>query len=161
MTLVYQQYYEAYDLDRLSVEGVEFNVKLVSEGYTPDASHKPADVDEYIINGLGTLVDNDIVTKGMGELIEKAKAKMVIGFESFPDEICAEVDKVFTDNEPLKELIRNFSGDWDGLKDHGIKYFVVENPYLTINTPDIFDEEGNVIERLKTGDSILCWCEEI
>jgi hypothetical protein len=147
MTTVYNDYYKAYQDKTLDIANVNFNLKLVTEHYTPDVAHKPADVDKYVINGLSVLVAKDIVTDTMSEIIDKAKENMLIAFESFPYEIGLEIDRLFVADkekaDKLKQLIQMPTTDnrniWNDLKENGITWFVFEEATL----------------------GILCFCEPI
>ena len=144
-TVVYNDYYSNIQANNLDIANVFFNVKLVAEMYEPDANHKTADVDKWVINGVGTHRDNAITTKSMQELIDQAKAKMLEGFKLFPYEIGQEIDALFPQEkaDKLKQLITMPSDNnyqlWKDLAENGLKYFVVECPEL----------------------DVLCWCEEI
>ena len=146
-TTVYNDYYSAYDNGLFDIRNVNFNVKLVSEDYVPDPSHKPADVKKYIITSLGALKGNVIATKSMGEIIELMKEKTKKDIEENKETAIANVEAIFADRpeklEKLKQNIEMEDGNdwnwWETLKENGIKYFVIESPNL----------------------KILCFCEEL
>ena len=145
-TIVYQDYYSAYDNGLFDIKNVDFNVKLVSEEYTPNQEHKPLDVDKYILNGISVLIEDDIATKSMGELIEKIKNNFLLFFSNFPEEIKSEIDTIILDTDKadkIKDAIDNVEENnheiWNILSENGVKYFVVE--YHTLN--------------------IVCFCEEV
>jgi hypothetical protein len=141
-TVVYKQYYDAYDLDKTIIDNVDFEVNLVSEDYNPKKGHKRNDVRDYIICNLKAL-DGDIIRKKtMSEIIDKIKDKAEKWIPKNIEAVRRDVEKVFANKpnkvEKLVELIGNtdFETDkrdyWENLKKHGIKWFVIESKDLNI-----------------------------
>jgi hypothetical protein len=143
MTTKYTDWLRAYDNGTFNVVDVDITVRLVSDNYIPDESHKPADVEPYIIKGVSVLLDDFFSINGMGAIIETTQAKLQIGLTAFAEVVGEEIDKVITDEtrrENLKKAIQNPEGNfWQVLKDNGVKYLVFESV-----------EHG-----------VLTWCEEL
>jgi len=147
-TFRYSDWLEKVSLNEFNPNNVNLNVKLVTDEYVPDQSHSPADVDKYIINGVSTIVENYFSANSMANIIDRVKEKMVLGFQTFPAEISAEIARVFPGDyykekrEKLQQLIMMPEARqqlWRELKENGIGYFVFESP-----------EHG-----------ILCFCESV
>ena len=145
-TIRYTDYLEGITNNTIDIDDVVFNVKLVSEDYIPSETHKPADVNKYIIAAIGALQFDDIKKLTMQEIIDRTKALLKEGISSFPSEVNEQIDASVSDadkREKLKELIRMPDADnfqyWNNLKENGISYFVFES----------------------VPDGVLCFCEEI
>mgnify|MGYP001564098249 CR=1 FL=1 len=147
MTTRYNDWLTAVSGGTFDVTKVNLNIKLVAEDYVPDEAHKPADVDKYIINGVSAIVNDYFCMNSMSNILDTIKAKMELGFQTFPYEIGLEIERVFFGEpekaEKLKQLVQ-MRGDnnyqlWHDLKENGIKYFVAES----------------------TVHGVLCFCEEI
>ena len=145
MTTRYLEYLDGITNGTISIDDVYFNVKLVSDEYVPNESHKHVDVQKYIIAALGVMTANDVKKLTMSEILDRAKELLKEGLTTYQDIIKDQIDVIISDKikrEKLKELIS--SGDnnyqfWQDLKDNGIGYFVFES----------------------APDGVLTWCEEV
>lgn len=90
MTVVYNDYYNAFDNKTMDITNVSFLVILVDDKYIPNSSDKLDDVVGDIISVPYVIVDNDIVTLGMGELINKSEENIKEYIELYPNEISEE-----------------------------------------------------------------------
>ena len=147
MTVRYLEWLDSVSNGTFDPSNVNMNVKLVLDEYTPSETHKPVDVEKYIIQGVSLIIDDFFSSNPMSNIVDEVKAKMEIAFEMFPYEISQEIDRVVTDEEKrekLKGLITMPSPDqhldlWMQLKENGVGYFVFESAEL----------------------GILCFCEEV
>lgn len=140
MTTKYLEYLGAYDKKIIDLENVNINVKLVLDSYVPDPSHKPSDVQDYILAAVDVITKNDIKRLTMGELVELCQSAFEEGLLLDPELIIGQVEE--DKKEFFREALQLQPGrpfDWMKMKELGVKYFVVE-----------YSEED-----------ILCWCEEI
>ena len=137
MTTVYNAYYAANQDLTLNINNVDFNVKLVTDSYVPNPDDTPEIVTPYVINALSTFVGNDITTKTMSDLIDKAKARMETAFRLFPDVIRWEVNRVVGDQEKAEKIVQIMTMNsepqklWSDLREYGFQ-FVAEYPELGI-----------------------------
>lgn len=73
MTSVYNDYYRAYDRKEFDISNVNFLAMLVDYSYVPDPDHKLDDVTGLIIAVPWVITADDMVTKGMSDLMKKAE----------------------------------------------------------------------------------------
>lgn len=147
--MIYNDYSEAYRLNQFDANNVDFATKLIIDSYVFDASHKPRDIDEQLLEIETTRCPNgdDLVTKGMGEIMLKMKQQMRDEITSNLSNVMLRIEKIYANDiekiSRIQEILMNSVIDleeyWRKLKDEGIKYFVVYHPLL----------------------NILCFCEEI
>jgi hypothetical protein len=120
MTTVYSAYYQAYDSGRLDLTNISFLVMLVDGSYIPDASDTLDDVVGLIVSVPYVLVDRDILTFSMSEIVVNSLKLIEEYMESYPSEVL--------------ESYRNLTGDNFSLslKDAGAKQLVVYDPRIDI-----------------------------
>ena len=87
MTTVYTDYYNAYDKKLMDITNVSFLAMLVDETYIPNGNHTIDDVNGVIISVPFVLIDNDIVTLSMSEIIDKATYQIKDYMSLYPEEI--------------------------------------------------------------------------
>jgi len=147
--MIYNDYSEAYRLNQFDANNVDFATKLIIDSYVFDASHKPRDIDEQLLEIEITYCPNgnDLVTKGMGEIMLKMKQQMRDEITSNLSNVMLRIEKIYANDiekigriqETLINSMIDLEEYWRKLKNEGIKYFVVYHPLL----------------------NILCFCEEI
>jgi hypothetical protein len=147
--MIYNDYSEAYRLNQFDANNVDFATKLIIDSYIFNALHKPHDIDDELLEIETTQCPNgdDLISKGMGELMLKMKQQMRDEITSNLsnvmlriEKICAsDIEKINRIQEIFKNSVIDLEEYWRKLKDEGIKYFVVYHPLL----------------------NILCFCEEI
>ena len=147
--MIYNDYSEAYRLNQFDANNVDFATKLIIDSYVFDASHKPRDIDEQLLEIETTYCPNgnDLVTKGMGEIMLKMKQQMRDEITSNLSNVMLRIEKIYANDiekigriqETLINSMIDLEEYWRKLKNEGIKYFVVYHPLL----------------------NILCFCEEI
>lgn len=150
MSIVYNDYYEAYRLNQFDINNVAFIAKLVIDTYIPHPDHKPADSKDYVIISAGALNGDVMTTKTMEEILNIMKTKIKEELETNPSDVFEQINILYANDlekcDRIKQIITSpedpMQGPdefWRKLKEEGIKYFVVEYPIL----------------------QILCFCEEI
>lgn len=76
MSIVYNEYYRAYENGTLDIENVHFGVKLVDGSYYPGLTDKLSDVEGVILDAPVALVDEVMTLKGMSEIVEILKKRL-------------------------------------------------------------------------------------
>ena len=77
MTTIYNTYYPNIQDGKINLTKVNFSAYVVDSTYMPDEAHKKADVTGRVITLRQVLVEGDISTLTMSEIIEKVKEKLV------------------------------------------------------------------------------------
>jgi hypothetical protein len=103
MTVVYSDYYHAYDTHQFDIANVNFLAMLVDGSYVPNPSHKLDDVCGMIVAVPYVITADDMVTLGMSQLMEKAEADIKAEIEMYPERISehykqdlpTDTDKIF------------------------------------------------------------------
>lgn len=148
MTIVYNDYYQAYNSGMINLNDVILNVKLVLDTYIPDITDKPNDVQDYIIASLNTFEKDAVMRDSMSKLIEDAKASLLEGIKTHSGIIMEEVNMLIADETKrmnINNAITQANSQqtnydfWRILQENGITQLVVEAPTL----------------------DILCWCEPL
>jgi len=147
--MIYNDYSEAYRLNQFDAGNVDFATKLIIDSYIFNALHKPHDIDEELLEIETTQCPNgdDLITKGMGEIMLKMKQQMRDEIFSNLSNVIVRIEKIYVNDAEKINRIQNILTNsfidleeyWRKLKEEGIKYFVVYHPVL----------------------NILCFCEEI
>ena len=147
--MIYNDYSDAYSLNKFDASNVDFATKLIIDSYIFNALHKPHDIDEELLEIETTQCPNgdDLITKGMGEIMLKMKQQMRDEITSNLSNVMLRIEKIYANDiekigriqETLINSMIDLEEYWRKLKDEGIKYFVVYHPLL----------------------NILCFCEEI
>ena len=75
MTTIYNTYYPNIQTGKISLTNVNFSAYVVDSTYVPDVDHKKADVTGRVITLRQVLVEGDISTLTMSEIVEKVKEK--------------------------------------------------------------------------------------
>lgn len=76
MTTIYDTYYPAIDAGRIDLKNVNFSAFVVDSSYQPDPSHRKSEVTGKIETLVRVLVEGDISTLTMSEIIDKIKSKL-------------------------------------------------------------------------------------
>ena len=76
MTTIYNTYYPNIQDGKIDLTNVNFSAYVVDSTYAPDVEHKKADVTGRVITLRQVLVEGDISTLTMSEIVEKVKAKL-------------------------------------------------------------------------------------
>lgn len=75
-TTVYNDYYKNVSLGKINPSDVNFSAYIVDESYVPEPTHKKADVTGKIVTLRQVIINEDISTLSMSEIIEKVKSKL-------------------------------------------------------------------------------------
>ena len=76
MTTIYNDYYPAISSGQIDLKNVNFSAYVCDSSYTPQPAHKKANVTGKIETLVKVLVEGDISTLTMSEIIEKIKSKL-------------------------------------------------------------------------------------
>ena len=76
MTTIYNTYYPNIQEGKINLTKVNFSAYVVDSTYMPDVEHKKADVTGRVITLRQVLVEGDISTLTMSEIVEKVKEKL-------------------------------------------------------------------------------------
>ena len=76
MTTIYNTYYPNIQDGKIDLKKVNFSAYVVDSTYVPDVEHKKADVTGRVITLRQVLVEGDISTLTMSEIVEKVKEKL-------------------------------------------------------------------------------------
>ena len=76
MTTIYNTYYPNIQSGKIYLTKVNFSAYVVDSTYVPDVDHKKADITGRVITLRQVLVEDDISTLTMSEIIEKVKEKL-------------------------------------------------------------------------------------
>lgn len=76
MTTIYNTYYPNIQDGKINLTKVNFSAYVVDSTYMPDVEHKKADVTGRVTTLRQVLVEGDISTLTMSEIIEKVKEKL-------------------------------------------------------------------------------------
>lgn len=87
MTTVYTDYYRAYDNKTMDITNINFLAMLVDHTYIPNPEDKLDDVTGLIIAVPYVITSDDMVTKGMGELMQKAEEDIKAEIEAYPERV--------------------------------------------------------------------------
>ena len=75
-TFIYNDYYKNVSSGKINPSDVNFSAYIVDETYVPQADHKKADVTGRIVTLRQVIINEDISTLSMSEIIEKVKDKL-------------------------------------------------------------------------------------
>jgi hypothetical protein len=134
MTTKYLEYLHGYDTHLFDIGNVSVNAKLVVDTYAPSNTHHVADVEDYIIAAVDIITGDDWIKLGVGELVDKCKARLLEGIRLDPELIKSQIDGLIADEdkrEKLKAAIDIPEGDytrdmWRELIENGAKFLVTE-----------------------------------
>ena len=87
MTILYKDYLDAYDNGLFDITNVNFLAMLVDFSYVPDPIHELDDINGLIIAVPYVITYDDMVTKGMGELMKKAEEDIKAEINLFPKHV--------------------------------------------------------------------------
>lgn len=87
MTTLYFDYLQAYDAKRFDISNVNFLAMLCDYSYIPNQTDTLDNVTGLIIAVPYVLTANDMVTKSMSELMQKAEEDMKAEIEAYPDRV--------------------------------------------------------------------------
>ena len=76
MTTIYNSYYLNIQSGKIDLKKVNFSAYVVDETYVPNVEHKKSDVIGRVITLRQILVEGDISTLTMSEIVEKVKEKL-------------------------------------------------------------------------------------
>lgn len=122
MTTVYKDYYEAYDRGIMNLNNISFLVMLLDETYIPSNDHKLDDLIGLILTVPYVIVNDDIITLTMGEIIQKSIENIMDYARTYPNEITEGFENLFEErssNVEIEDYHKNF-------------YLVFYNPSLNI-----------------------------
>jgi uncharacterized protein involved in high-affinity Fe2+ transport len=86
-TIVYTDYYRAYDAKKFDTANVNFLALLCDYSYTAKPTDKLADVKGLIIAVPYVIQSDDMVTLGMGEIMKKAEADIKAEIAAYPERV--------------------------------------------------------------------------
>jgi hypothetical protein len=148
MTVVYKDYYTAYENGDFDINDVSFDCRLVTDAYEPKETDKPDAIKQYILSSYEALKGDIMTTKGMGEIMQVLQEKMEQDIINDKDDVLRYAFALLgkTKGETIKQLIEQLEQNpefkfefWRGMKENGVKWLVVESRSL----------------------NILCFCEEV
>ena len=87
MTTLYNDYLKAYNAKLLDISNVNFLAMLVDYTYQPDPSDTLDNVTGLIIAVPYVITQDDMVTKGMSELMSKAEEDIKAEIQAYPDRV--------------------------------------------------------------------------
>ena len=111
MTTIYNTYYPNIQDGKIDLKKVNFSAYVVDSTYVPDVEHKKADVTGRVITLRQVLVEGDISTLTMSEIVEKVKEKLdekefdkaagFVVYDIYTQELCfyETFDKISTNGE--------------------------------------------------------------
>jgi hypothetical protein len=97
MTTVYNAYYAAYDSKQLDLSNVSFLAMLTADTYVPDPNHTLSDVHSVIVAVPFVIVNDDIVTLEMSDIVKKALAEIKDYGKNYPQEVGEGYMEIFQD----------------------------------------------------------------
>lgn len=77
MTVIFDQYYTNIALGLINLANVNFSCLLVSD-YSPASTHSRDDVTGVLIDIPAVLMENDIVSLSMSEIVEKVNTQALL-----------------------------------------------------------------------------------
>ena len=75
-TTIYNDYYKNVSSGKINPSDVNFSAYIVDGTYVPEPTHKKVDVTGKIVTLRQVIINEDISTLSMSEIIEKVKSKM-------------------------------------------------------------------------------------
>lgn len=76
MTVIFDSYYPAIADERINLTKVNFSAYVVDSTYIPNVEDKKVDVNGHVETLRQILIDDDISTLTMSEIIEKITSKL-------------------------------------------------------------------------------------